>query len=297
MILAGCVHQTTTESKISINATQTIPFDQARVDASTAKSPALYKFTKSGHDLWYLAASHGTEVNSDTFKFIHYVLNTQKINIVIVEGFETGLELSPTSITGHILDGKTATFYPNGEPSFVIENALDKHIPFVGGEPSDKDIYNAILQKGFYAQDLLGFNFVRRIPQLKRSQQITNLESLQTQFNSYIKSKLKDFDIKDFNFTFEDFKNWYKINQRKNLSLESGEKGETAPIDGPYLTQKISKVITVIRDEHILKTINELLKKFQNVFIVYGSSHYRVEHLALKNALGMPVEIDIKDVP
>ncbi|MDZ4677044.1 MAG: IS3 family transposase [Oligoflexia bacterium] len=60
---------------------------------------------------------------------------------------------------------------------------------------------------------------------------------------------------------------------------------------GPFFTQKISLVVTRIRDEHILQTIAELLNKYQRVLIIYGSSHYRLQHQALKVALGQPKDI------
>ncbi len=296
LLFTSCAHVLSTEFSANIDSSQVIPFDEARQDTTTARSPALYKFTKDDRQLWYLASSHGTDSTSDTFKFIRHVFNLQKIDIVIVEGFETDLGINPRAISSYIFEGKKDTFYPNGESSFAIENAIIKNVPFIGGEPSDKDIYKSILEKNYSAQDVIGFNFVRRIPQLKRSGLITNLSSIEPQFSSYLKTKQKDFGIKDIKFTFEDFKNWYKNKQGKDLSLESGEKGETAPMDGPYFTQKISKVITTIRDEHILKTINGLLKKYRNVFIAYGSSHYRVEHKTLKAALGEPKEIDLRDV-
>lgn len=294
LLLSGCAHQEIVT--VNIDLSLAIPFDEARVDVSTSKSPALYKFTKGNKQLWYLASKHSNDPNSDTFQFVKYVFNNQKIDIVIVEGFQTDLGLNPSLISKNVLEGKTATFYPNAEPSYTIENAINKKVIFVGGEPSDLDIHKAILAKGYQSQDLLAFNFVRRMPQLKRSAKVSNLKSLEGEFDSYIKSKKVDFGIEGINFSFQDFKKWYQKNQHKPLSIDAGDKGETAPIEGPYFTQSMSKIITTIRDEHILKTINELMNKYQNVLIVYGSSHYRVEHRALKSALGEPKEIDLSDV-
>jgi len=295
-IFIACAHKSRSPAQVNIDTAQLIPFDEARIDTSTAKSPALYKFEDNQKTLWYLASNHSTDASSDTFRFIRHIFDTHKVDIAIVEGFESDLGLNPKGLKEQVLKGKTNTFYPNGEPSFIIELASANDIPFIGGEPSDKDIYSALIKKGYSAQDFIGFYFVRRIPQEKRSKEVTNLLSLEKSFTSYSKDKAKALGIENFTYSFSEFKTWYKNNQGQELSLTSGEKGEAAPIDGPYFTQKLSKIITTIRDEHILTTIGEMLNKYQNVFIVYGSSHYRVEHRALKKALGMPVEVDLPKV-
>jgi len=292
-IFIGCAHKSRLPAQVNIDTAQLIPFDEARIDTSTAKSPALYKFENNQKSLWYLASNHSTDASSDTFRFISYVFDTHKVDIAIVEGVESDLGLNPKGLKEQLLADKTSTFYPNGETSFIIELASVKDIPFIGGEPSDKDIYKALIKKGYSAQDFIGFYFVRRIPQEKRSKEVTSLLSLEKSFTAYSRNKAKALGIENFIFSFTEFRTWYKNNQGKDLSLASGDQGEAAPIDGPYFTQKLSKIITTIRDEHILTTIGEMLNTYQNVFIVYGSSHYRVEHRALKKALGMPVEIDL----
>lgn len=220
----------------------------------------------------------------------------KKIDVVIVEGFESSRGLNPPGISHQILEGKTDTFYPGGESSFAVEMAESKNIPYRGGEPSDKKIYDDLVQKGYRAHDIVGFYFVRRIPQEQRSQKVNDLRALAKIFISYSQEKVKNLELADFSFSFVEFKEWYRSKQGRELSLESGGRGETAPVDGPYFTQKMSRIITTIRDQHILSTIEEKLNTYDHVLIVYGSSHYRIQHRALKKALGAPKEITPEDL-
>ncbi|RYZ83614.1 MAG: hypothetical protein EOP06_19635 [Proteobacteria bacterium] len=59
--------------------------------------------------------------------------------------------------------------------------------------------------------------------------------TLESSFLNYSKAKARDIGIQDFNFSWQEFKDWYRTRQGKELSLTAGEKGETSPIDGPYL--------------------------------------------------------------
>lgn len=287
----GCAHGLNVPSETPvIKSKDLISFDEALSDASTAKSPALYEFKKGPVELLYLASNHVTDPKSETFRLIEYAFAKKSFRLIIVEGFETSLGQSPVEIKNAILSGNTKDFYPNGEPSYAVELAVRNGIPFIGGEPNDKQIFLSVKSGGYSVEDLIGFNFVRRIPQLRRQRKVIDMATLESEFKWYSKAKAKDFGVEDLTFNFEAFKKWYSSKQGKNLSLESGEKGETAPMDGPYFTQKLSKIITTARDENIVNTITTMLSTHQKVLIIYGSSHYRIEHKALKNALGEPTE-------
>jgi hypothetical protein len=281
------------KTKVTIDANRLIAFDEAKKDLSTAKSPALYRFDHDGRVLWYLASKHSVDSKSETFRLIEHVFKSQKIDVVVVEGFETRLGVNPKSISDYILAEQKKNPYSNGEPAFVIENSVKRGVPFIGGEPSEKDIFRTALDRGFTAQDMIGFEFVRRMPQLKRAGTVKDMGTLGREFSSYSLGRAMDLDLKDFKFSFADFSKWYRKNQSQELSVESGDKGETAPMNGHYFTQKISLVVTRLRDEHIINTIAELLNQHKSVFVVYGSSHYRIEHLALKAALGSPTQIEL----
>lgn len=62
--------------------------------------------------------------------------------------------------------------------------------------------------------------------------------------------------------------------------------GRNVTIEDPL--KKIKDVILRVRDEEILTRIIEGAEKYERVLIVYGCSHYHVQHLELEKYFGTP---------
>lgn len=267
-----------------------LPWSKASENLDTARSPALYEFKYKEKTLLYLASQHSNKITDPTFQLIK-TASDRRPDIFILEGFSKDLGISPASVISAVLDGIKDGFYPSGEAAYAVQLANDTKIPFVGGEPSDLFILKRIEAQKYSVNDLLSFNFVRRMPQINRSGEL-NAKSVESSYNEYIKAKAQTLEYKGPTYTFQEFKKWYRDKQGKEFSNLSGEKGETAPIDkGSYFTQKISLEVTRARDEHILQTIAEMLNQHDRVLVIYGSSHYRIQHEALKKVLGEPREV------
>lgn len=283
---------TLSNSKIHIEKQKLLPWATAHKDISTAKSPALYEFNKYPKTLLYLAASHTNDPSSETFKKIKWVFENRPPHFIIVEGFATSLGISPQNVIEPMLKGIKPDFYPNGETSYVLELSLKHKVQFIGGEPPSDKVYQDVLSSGFTTKDLYGYYFVRRMPQIVRSKEMEK-NSLEEIFDDYIKWLSRDLKSSDVKFTFTEFKDWYRQKQGKEFDLKSGGRGETAPIDTKYFTQKMAQVIGRLRDEHILSVTEEKLNAHDRVFIIYGSSHYRLQHEAIKAAMGEPNEVGL----
>lgn len=274
-------------SQIEFDSNLILPWSKASKNLDTAKSPSLYEFKSSGKTLFYLASQHSNKITDPAFKLIK-TASDKRPDILILEGFSKDLGVSPKSISTAVLEGVKDGFYPSGEVAYAVQLANEAKIPFVGGEPSDTYLLEKVTAKGYSANDLLNFDFVRRMPQMNRSGEL-NSKKVELLYADYVKAKAKSYGYKGSTLTFDEFKKWYQDKQGKAFSNSSGEKGETAPIDdGPFFTQKISLEVTRARDEHILQTIAEMMSKYDKVLIIYGSSHYRIQHEALKKALGQP---------
>lgn len=290
--IASCkTLETQSFGPVNIDSKQLISWGEALKDESTAESPALYEFRSKDKTLWYLASRHSNKNDQPVFKYINKVVD-KKPAVIIVEGFQSDLGFSPKEISESVLQGIKDDFYPAGEPSYAIELAVKNNIPYIGGEPNDKLILQEVIKSGYTANDLLSFNFVRRMPQINRSGELEK-NKIESIYSQYIKRKAQDFDYKGKTLNFKKFKEWYLKNQGKKFSLTAGERGEAAPIEGPYFTQKISLEVTKIRDTHILQVISDMMNKYDKVLIIYGSSHYRVEHKAIKASLGEPQKVGI----
>ena len=85
-----------------------------------------------------------------------------------------------------------------------------------------------------------------------------------------------------------DILRWYKNKLDKELSIDVSTE-EVAPlIDGKLLTQKISADVGFIRDHFTLQIIEQLLKQYKKVLVVYGAGHFITLRQSLDAAFGMP---------
>lgn len=272
---------------IKIDPNLLLNWTAASADVSTAKSPALYRFKYANKSLRYLAARHSSDSNSDTFQIIKDAFKKSPPTIVIVEGFPTSLGFNSKQILASVSPDFGKESYTAGEPAYTIELASRDGVDFVGGEPDDHELFKIISSAGFSADDLIAYSFVRQIPQSIRAGN-TNQAAIADDFRKYASWKIQSFGLPfSFSISFEKFKNWYEKNQGKIFDPLKIENGESSPItDGKLFTQKIAAADLRARDEHIIDVISDCLNSHSDVLIVYGSSHYRIEHRAIEASLG-----------
>lgn len=276
---------------VKLNPELLLTWNKATSDSSTALREVIYKFEKNGKRLLYLQAGHGTDKNAKTFAAIDWIYKNNKPDVAIVEGFPSALGLSPASITEQMSKNVKGDFYPDGEVSYMVIKANEEKVPFIGGESTPQDSLQKIKEAGYTVNDMIGFMFVRVIPQKIRSGELTGT-NVNKVYDVYARNKASELGLTNV-MSFRDFKKWYKNGQKKNFQLDKIENGEAAPIDdGALLTQKISLLDIQAREEAIIRTIETMLNQYNTVFIAYGSSHYRLEHQIFKDYFGQPQQID-----
>ena len=120
-------------------------------------------FEKGNFKLTYIAGHHANQRNSKTFKLIEKSLEESGAKLVIVEGFEFKHGESPKSYLKSFLISSTQDFYKYGETAFAAIESRKRNIPFVGGEPEEKDLLKELQKEGVTKKDLLFFYFLRQI--------------------------------------------------------------------------------------------------------------------------------------
>jgi len=263
--------------------------------------PFISIFRKDGRQLTYVAAHHDNNVNSPTYRLINEAMYHQKPKMVILEGFETSLGLSPRDLLQNFKETSTEAFFEWGEPAYAAIQADKVGILFVGGEPDDIYVLEEIKKVGYTTNDLLGFYFVRQIPQFRRGKSLES-KSAQKIFEEYLRSARHSLQLpSDHRFSYLEFVKWYKENNKKKFTLKSfhdfdGE--EVAPLEhGKFATQKISHAVGMVRDKYVVSLVAELVNKYNNVMIVFGRSHLPVQRKALEAMFGAPVleTVSMKD--
>ena len=179
--------------------------------------PYVSTSKKGNTKLIYIAADHENSITSRTFKTIKKVISESSPKFVVLEGFPYKGETSPEWYLNHSKRCEKSKFQKCGEPSYAAMLANKNSIPFAGGEPTDVEIFEELLNSGYGELDAVGFYLLRQIPQLRRQKKLKP-NDFKRQSEKYMSIFVKRFGFKN-HFSFEDFKTWYlsKSKMKKNF--------------------------------------------------------------------------------
>jgi hypothetical protein len=256
------------------------------------ENPYVAKYERDGRLLLYVASEHisiqkyPNLLEHPTLKTIESLFYAYKPEVVIVEGVNTGAELSPKSFIRHADECATTTYRRCGESSFAVNMARKFGAEYIDGEPTNVQIKDEVFGLGYTAEDLLGFYLVRQIPQFQRSGDFDRNafsikgEKLLRRFQHQLGTDLK--------FGFPEFESWYEKHMTKPKNYLDITDDDSAPHGGPEATyiQKISNKIGIIRDQAIVKTIERMLGAYSRVLVVYGGSHLLTQEPAIEGMMG-----------
>ena len=261
-------------------------------DLKQEELPYMKTYEGCEKTLIYVAASHGNDAESPTFKMVRSAFDNHAINFAIVEGFPSAYGISDPQLLDYAKSVKgTAS---DAEAYEAIRLAIEKGAVFQGGEPDEKVIVDAIQKAGKTPVDLLGFYIVRQIPQYIRQNNLETIEDprLDAEIDKLVQNLISETGIDRTELSAVDsavkFKNWY-WETNKMLFKESFRNQDAWPstsISDPRPTNFISDQVGDIRDQHIVSVINRALQDNTTVLVVYGGSHHVIQEPALKSVFG-----------
>ena len=233
--------------------------------SSQRQLPYIFRYEGCGKSLYYVAANHTNAPDSKTYQAIETVFKRADINMVIVEGFPSQPGISPAQLMAYAesVENNAA----DSEPYFSIRQATLSGADFMGGEPTDSDILEAVTDDGISSIDLLGFYIVRQIPQLIRSKSLSDHRDSRLEdeiFNivgSFAQST--EMPIEAFNEIdgLEPFLKWYQTTN--GLDFYEGFRVEEAwpasAVANPRETNRLSDLVADARDKHIIRVIQQRL--------------------------------------
>lgn len=287
--LVSCTHmKPTLENSIRLNPALVIPYSYEAEKNLPFEEPYLAHFSKNGFDLYFVAAHHATSTNSKTFSLIRKVFSLFQLHSAIIEGYPNVEGESPSSFIEEIKRTSTAQKYKWGESAFTAQMAWAHGIPFIGAEPTDKEVFLEVRRNAYTLNDFLGFYFVRQIPQYHRQGEMANIMTL---FNSFMFEIHKELGLLHYKgFEFSDFLKWYSEKNGQTFDHEKIDSETSAPLkDGRLFTQRISHVVGLARDRYIVEVISKQLRKHHKVLVVFGKSHLAQEQIAIETAMGRAV--------
>ncbi len=242
-------------------------------------------FSASGNQLLYIAANHTSDPQSETYGYINRAFAQYQPDFVIIEGM-AGTE-SPKTLMAYI---------QNLPPSACPENlyaarcAIKNQVPFMGAEPSEDTVLDALLATKYTKKDLDFLHYVQQIGYYYRCcSRFKSLNDLPAVFALCVQ------DLKKPGLRLNGFKQWYEQGLNMKLSYHTlMDPNHCAPIHNGTPLQQLASTVSVIRDKHILSVILKAMKTYKKVLIVYGHSHFVTQKEILWAHFGKPCYVTLQ---
>lgn len=251
--------------------------------------PFVAVFTRGDQTLGFVAARHSIDGEHPTFALVRTAFDEVQPRAVIIEGIETAQGEWPHPIVQQARRLKaSANPASAGEALYTAQLAIDRDIPLWGGEPSDQDIYAALLAAGSDPQDAFYASIFGPLEQSRREGDITgpNDPRFDAVFERWARSSARDLTPAP-GPSVGAFRAWYR--DRTGLDLNA-DPNWLASHDPDYAgpVQRENKQHMRIRDQHLFELILSRLDTHLRVLIVYGGSHIATMWKPLVQNLGRP---------
>ncbi len=262
-------------------------------ELALSREPRAFPFTafysKGGRKLAFVAARHENGDVNSTAAAIRSAFAALRPDVVVLEGFPTKMGESPSAMaTIAASRGKSGESpFANGETMLAANIAIASHIPFVGGEPSDRQQVQALTQAGFAAADVLFVDILKAFPQFIRSGQIAGpadpkfagiyerISDTLAHNRGSMPMPLSDFETR--------YRSIFGIDAAADPNFVSHADPSEATLVGKILAAEGQ-----VRDVAIFELIKRTLQEHKRVLVVYGGSHWTTLSGSLDRELGRP---------
>lgn len=219
-----------------------------------AKSFCLKYISNDAKTLYYIAAEHTTDKNSNTFHLINEIV--PKCEIVIIEGIRNGKGINPILNTDFI-----------SESSYAINVAKSNDIKYVGIECDEAEIIRGLANK-FAIDDIYGWYYLRNY-KFAFSTQHLSFDDFKKQFDGNL-SYLNEILGKSITY---DFIEWFK--KCFNEEFIYGEYIEYASPDASsdLITHQIAVSYGKQRDSGNLQNMFRIIDEYNTVCVIMGYNH------------------------
>lgn len=257
------------------------------LSSGEAPLPFLAKYARDEKAIYYLAAQHSNNGSDPTYRMMNEYSKKFPAQLFLIEGFETEKGYSPQEIKEWAISDGVNGKFSGGEAAYAVQIALRKKVPFIGLEPSEKEILSALEKQKFTAQDIANYYFIRQLPQWKRAGTF-DVGKIRSTYASFVKGVAAKFET-EVNTDYEDFLKWYKAKNKEAFSPTTYDSETAAPLsNGKYYTQKLAAIVGMVRDRHMVRLIENERHSKNFLFIVVGGSHWMTQKLALEAISGFP---------
>lgn len=253
--------------------------------------PSIAYHQKGQFKLFYLGVQHDNDLKSPTNKLVEKLFKNYEFDALIVEPFSYSFGESPEFFLKESREGITETMISGGEMALAIIKANEKSIPFFGGEIDQKETYQALKSKNYSDEDIVGYHLARTIPQWTREKDQSK-DLLEQKAPKYILNKCKSFGLDQSACpNLEALKNWFQIKTGRQLGPDVRPSDVAPDFQSPLFLHKLSSDNDILRNQFTLNVIEELLRKYNRVAVVYGGAHYTSLKGSIDASMGPAIEI------
>lgn len=246
----------------------------------TLRAPFIAVYAKGKKELIFIAGDHGVGVDSPVAKTIKDAFKRFKPKAVVVEGLSDSGEawLKQAKVYA---ETNPKGFPENYYPAYLADKA---HIPFIGGEPTRKQTYDAAKDLGYTAADVMGLAAAANVGAMTHKDPRVLAQSL----DDYLTREAKTLGLTSYRYA--DYERWYDTHGGIGKKANELDGMDTRPYnekDANFI-QKIAYDLELVREHTIVVKIARMLKEHDRVLVVYGSGHLVRQREVWKDELGAP---------
>ena len=258
--------------------------------------PSTARFVRGDKQLSFVASRHNDE---DSIVWLEHEVDRLDPQVVVIEGLPREKGIHPPSVYT-VIDGMDPAEVraTHNEAWVGAMSALQRDGEFVGGEPTSREVLNAIVATtDFTENDFICFLLVRMIPQWQRTG-----ADLEGGFEALFGRRMDNIS-RVLEIPREEMPDWPAVQQwfadgngtpLDVMTFSANQIGHGRP-DHDLMTKRIGYHVNLVRNQTIARVIGEMLQRHDRVLVVYGGSHYQYVAPALVDMLGDPIELAVPE--
>lgn len=251
-------------------------------------TPYIFELKAGDKELYYFGSPHTSDPSNPLFAEIETAFNKANPDIVFVEGMN--VRGDKTKFNQRVKSATREEAIDHmGESGLTLKLGVEKGVDWESPEPTDEDLYNDLLAKGFSKDEIFAWDVFHILPQYNRQMKREGFEKY----------------VSGFIDRFKRTTNWEGFDYSYERAIKLGEQifGEAVDVENdqraldridpiPWdekkerqtILNRIGEASSLFRDKKIVSDILEAFKTHKRVFVVYGASHAAMQEPAFKKA-------------
>lgn len=260
--------------------------EYSRIEHAT---PYVFELQAGDKGLRYFGSPHVRDPKNPLFAGIEAAFNEANPDIVFVEGVSVRGDKTKFDERVKAASREEAIEHM-GESGFTLKLGVEKGIEWRSPEPTDEDLYNDLLAKGFSKEQIFAWDVFHILPQYNR---LMDKRGFKQYVQGFVERFKQATNWEGFDYSYECAIQLGEQTLGRSIDVENEPDAldfiDPIPWDEKREKQttlnRIGGASSLFRDRKIVSDIADALKTHKRVFIVYGASHAAMQEPALRKLL------------